>query len=134
MAPFVIACEEPHLVPIHFIFIRFLNRVIESIKHDVAHTFSYVFIPQPNVFTHQRICFEEDEIALSPAKDIMLAIRNKCQLNSEDWSSKDKNFGNKNASYAVFNALEYMLKDSLERLKTMRENISSVKIDLQGYT
>ncbi|KAI9110394.1 hypothetical protein K1719_018554 [Acacia pycnantha] len=42
-----------------------------------------------------------------------------CQLKAENWS-RERNFGDENAPQAVFNALDNMLKDSLERLQKMR--------------
>lgn len=49
------------------------------------------------------------------------AIEKQCEVYSGDCSSNDRSFGaDENGRHAVFNALDTMLKDSLERLKTMR--------------
>jgi hypothetical protein len=53
-------------------------------------------------------------------EDTVSAIGRKCQLNAQDCSSHDKNFGGEKDPRAVFNVLDTMLKSSLERLKIMR--------------
>lgn len=59
---------------------------------------------------------------VSSTKYLLSAIGRKCQLNGQDCSSSmyDKSFGDDKGPDAVFNALDAMLKSSLERLKTMR--------------
>lgn len=48
-------------------------------------------------------------------------IEKKCDVYARDSSSNDRSFGaDENGRHAVFNVLDTMLKDSLERLKTMR--------------
>nr|XP_025624699.1 pentatricopeptide repeat-containing protein At5g24830 isoform X2 [Arachis hypogaea] len=132
MAQFV-ACGEPHLTSTHIAFIRYLNRTIESIRRDIADTFAAIFGSEnnlaPSVSTR---C--EDDIALSSTKYLISAIGKKCHLIAQDCSSNEKSFRDKKGPDAVFNVLDNILKDSLERLKMMRENISLAKIDLQGCT
>ena len=55
----------------------------------------------------------------------MTNLGEKYQLSAEDWLSKNKNHDNKQDPHAVFNVLDVMLKDSLERLKMMRSAIVS---------
>ncbi|XP_020968723.1 pentatricopeptide repeat-containing protein At5g24830 isoform X7 [Arachis ipaensis] len=132
MAQFV-ACGEPHLTSTHIAFIRYLNRTIESIRRDIADTFAAIFGSEnnlaPSVSTR---C--EDDIALSSTKYLISAIGKKCHLIAQDCSSNEKSFRDKKGPDVVFNVLDNILKDSLERLKMMRENISLAKIDLQGCT
>nr|CCW28846.1 putative glycosyl phosphatidyl inositol transamidase like protein [Arachis duranensis] len=128
-----VACGEPHLTSTHIAFIRYLNRTIESIRRDIADTFAAIFGSEnnlaPSVSTR---C--EDDIALSSTKYLISAIGKKCHLIAQDCSSNEKSFRDKKGPDAVFNVLDNILKDSLERLKMMRENISLAKIDLQGCT
>ncbi|WVZ03170.1 hypothetical protein V8G54_023976 [Vigna mungo] len=67
--------------------------------------------------------------------DVDAAIEKKCDVYARDSSSNDRSFGaDENGRHAVFNVLDTMLKDSLERLKMMRENLCLVKIGLtMGY-
>lgn len=44
------------------------------------------------------------------------------QLGDHDWVSKQKDSDDKRDPYAVFNVLDTILKDSLERLKMMRSD------------
>lgn len=50
----------------------------------------------------------------------MTKFGEKYQLRAEDWFSKNKNFNDEQDPHAVFNVLDAMLKDNLERLKMMR--------------
>ena len=61
-----------------------------------------------------------DDISLSSYKYLLSAFGKKCHLNAQDCSSNEKSFGDKEVPHAVFNALDNILKDSLERLKMMR--------------
>ncbi|KAF7824723.1 pentatricopeptide repeat-containing protein [Senna tora] len=128
---FVARGETPFL-PMHIAFLRFLNRSFECIKYDVGRIFSSVFCSQPNMDANGRTFCEEDILSSSP-KDLMSTMGKDCQLNAQDWS-RERNFGDKNGPQAVFNALDNMLKDSLDRLQMMRKNLSLAKIVLQGYT
>ena len=55
----------------------------------------------------------------SIAKDLVSNVGDECRLDADTWS-RERNFGDNNAPQAVFNALDNMLKDSLERLQKMR--------------
>ncbi|CAN6681846.1 unnamed protein product [Malus baccata var. baccata] len=100
----VIACGESS--PSHIALLSCLNRTLDSIKHSIARIFVYILCCQAN---NARIYF---------------------QLTFEDFMKKwDENYHlSAQHPYAVFNALDAMLKDSLERLKTMRESISMAEI------
>ena len=50
----------------------------------------------------------------------MAAMGEQYQLRTQNWCSKQKDFDDERDPYAVFNVLDTMLKDSLERLKMMR--------------
>lgn len=49
----------------------------------------------------------------------MSTMGKESQLNAQDWS-RERNFDDENGPQAVFNALDNILKGSLERLKMMR--------------
>ncbi|KHN27336.1 Pentatricopeptide repeat-containing protein [Glycine soja] len=68
-------------------------------------------------------------------REVDSATKKKCGVNAEDCLSNDDSFGaDGNGRHAVFNALDTLLKDSLERLKMMRENLCLVKTGLTiGY-
>ncbi|KAG6626856.1 hypothetical protein CIPAW_15G081300 [Carya illinoinensis] len=53
---------------------------------------------------------------------------------AQDWYSKQKDYDDKRDPYAVFNVLDTMLKDSFERLKTMRQSISLPDVGFQECT
>ncbi|XP_057453658.1 pentatricopeptide repeat-containing protein At5g24830 isoform X2 [Lotus japonicus] len=131
-ASLYVTCGETHLFPSHNVFQRFLNSAIQSIQQCVAQ----IFGSEHDIIEHAsfcgRICWEED-MGLSSTNYLMSAIGRNCQLNSKDCSSYDMSSGHEKGQHAVFNALDNMLKGSLERLKMMRENISLVKIGLRGY-
>ncbi|KAI4332997.1 hypothetical protein L6164_017855 [Bauhinia variegata] len=114
------SCGELSLLPTHIAFLRYLNRILYSIKHDVAQVLAGIFCFQPNVDRNVRKFCEEDLLS-SSAKDLMTSLQNECYLEAQAWSPIKKNFGDKQGPYAVFNALDSMLKDSLDRLKMMRE-------------
>lgn len=58
-------------------------------------------------------------------EDFMQNLGEKYELSAEDRLSEKKNVDNEQDPQAVFNVLDVMLKDSLERLKTMRSAIVS---------
>ncbi|KAG5106610.1 hypothetical protein JHK82_043580 [Glycine max] len=68
-------------------------------------------------------------------REVDSATKKKCGVNAKDCLSNDDSFGaDGNGRHAVFNALDTLLKDSLERLKMMRENLCLVKTGLTiGY-
>lgn len=55
----------------------------------------------------------------------MQNLGEKYELSAEDWLSERKNVDDEQDPQAVFNVLDVMLKDSLERLKAMRSAIVS---------
>ncbi len=56
----------------------------------------------------------------SSFEDLVATIGERYELRARDWFSKKKDVDDKGDPYAVFNVLDTMLKDSLERLKLMR--------------
>lgn len=61
------------------------------------------------------------------------ATKKKCGVNAKDCLSNDDSFGaDGNGRHAVFNALDTLLKDSLERLKMMR--LVSIYIKFEEFS
>ncbi|RDY14703.1 hypothetical protein CR513_00188, partial [Mucuna pruriens] len=95
-------------------FFRFQNdaaraRPVISTLLAKFHCISLFHVSQDDVVCGCRICSGVDA-----------AVREKCEVNARDCSSNDESFGaDENGRHAVFNALDTMLKDSLERLKMM---------------
>jgi len=62
--------------------------------------------------------------------DVDAAVEKKCEVYAGDSSSNDTSFGaDENGRHAVFNVLDTMLKDSLERLKMMRSVFIVIEFD-----
>lgn len=53
-------------------------------------------------------------------EDIIMSVGNQYQVTTQDWFSQKKNHEEERDPHVVFNILDAMLKDSLERLKRMR--------------
>ncbi|KHN37668.1 hypothetical protein glysoja_007371 [Glycine soja] len=84
-------------------FLIFLNRTFLSIKRRLL---ARILRYQNDAVAHSRQIFREVDDS---------ATEKKCELNAGDCLSNDGG----NGRHAVFNALDTMLKDSLERLKMM---------------
>ena len=53
-------------------------------------------------------------------EDLIMSVGNQYQVTTQDWFSQKKGNDEERDPQAVFNVLDAMLKDSLDRLKTMR--------------
>ncbi|XP_065620892.1 pentatricopeptide repeat-containing protein At5g24830-like [Quercus suber] len=113
----LIGCGESSSSASHIVVLRYLNRALDSIKHDISHLFANLFCFNTNFDSNAKSCGNED-IMPSSFEDLMATIGERCELRARDWLSKKKD--DKGDPYAVFNVLDTMLKDSLERLKLMR--------------
>ncbi|KAH7524284.1 hypothetical protein FEM48_Zijuj06G0103200 [Ziziphus jujuba var. spinosa] len=126
-----IACGESS--PSHLVLLGFVNRTLDSIKRNIAQIFANVFCSQTNNAVDARTCGNADLLPFK-LEDFMTKFGEKYQLSAEDWFSENKNLNDKQDPHAVFNVLDVMLKDNLERLKMMRESISLANMNCQGWT
>ncbi|XVE84087.1 hypothetical protein DITRI_Ditri16bG0141100 [Diplodiscus trichospermus] len=136
----------------HVVLIRLLNQTLDSIKYKVAPTVATMLSISPDSRTkdilesdpRHRILIlltvpniaktRMDESPLSAVGDLMPATRDHYQLKTQDWFLRKKNYNDNQEPPAVFNMLNATLKESLERLKMMRETISLAKIGFKGHT
>ncbi|KAI8006040.1 Pentatricopeptide repeat-containing protein [Camellia lanceoleosa] len=84
--------------------------------------------------THIVNMYRRNGVLPCALQDIIETVVDQCQQQNEDWFSQRKDCNDKRDLRAVFNVLDTMLKDSLERLKTMREGISWAHTGLCGRT
>lgn len=59
-------------------------------------------------------------------QDMIETVGDQCQLRTKNWFSRRQGCNNKGDSQPVFNVLDTMLKDSLDRLKMMRLDFLSL--------
>ncbi|KAJ4848432.1 hypothetical protein Tsubulata_025875 [Turnera subulata] len=110
-----------------------LNRTIETLKHNVAVIFANVFCSEPILDRDARNCRRNDVLPSCSFEDLAETVGHGNGSRTEVLSPNNKE-GDDGDPQTVFNVLDAMLKGSLERLKSMRENITSVKNSLVGYT
>ncbi|GMP68189.1 hypothetical protein CsSME_00027891 [Camellia sinensis var. sinensis] len=124
----LIATEESH-----FLLRLFKGSILtlDSIKDCIAQSFADIFCGKSNIDFFDQRCNGVLPCAL---QDIIETVGDQCQQQNEDWFSQRKDCNDKRDLQAVFNVLDTMLKDSLERLKTMREGISWAHIGLCSRT
>ncbi|KAG5554944.1 hypothetical protein RHGRI_012485 [Rhododendron griersonianum] len=116
----LIASEESHIV------LRLVNggsQTLDFIK-DFVGRIADVFCRKPNFdLVDQRIS-EHNGVLPCALQDMIETVGDQCQLRTKNWFSRRKGYNNERESQPVFNVLDTLLKDSLERLKTMRECIT----------
>ncbi|KAI8561572.1 hypothetical protein RHMOL_Rhmol04G0350700 [Rhododendron molle] len=120
MLKLLLASEESHIV------LRLVNggnQTLDFIK-DFVGRIADVFCRKPNFdLVDQRIS-EHNGVLPCALQDMIETVGDQCQLRTKNWLSRRKGYKNERESQPVFNVLDALLKDSLERLKTMRECIS----------
>lgn len=115
------------------VFFRLFNACIESIKHDVAQIFANVFSFKPYSPANNRPSGHGNLLPFA-LEDLIISVGNQYQVTTQDWFSQNKGHDEERDPRVVFNVLDAILKDSLERLKMMRESVSLTKIGLNGCT
>ncbi|KAF8388674.1 hypothetical protein HHK36_025354 [Tetracentron sinense] len=81
------------------------------------------------------------ELSPTTFEDLMVTVGNLYQIRNQNWFSQKKDYDDERDPQAVFNALDTMLKDSLECLRMIRESIlmagtlweCSSETDFTGY-
>uniref|UniRef100_A0A5B6ZMN9 Uncharacterized protein n=1 Tax=Davidia involucrata TaxID=16924 RepID=A0A5B6ZMN9_DAVIN len=114
MRPLLIATEESHIL------LRLFNgsiQTLDSIKDRIGHIFANTYCGKSNIYLVDK---RHDVPLPSALQDFIVTVGNQYQLETKDWFSQNKDYNDKRSSQAVFNALDAMLKGSLDRLKTMR--------------
>ncbi|CAL5358778.1 unnamed protein product [Camellia sinensis] len=128
MRTLLIATEESHFLLRLF---KCSILTLDSIKDCIAQSFADIFCGKSNIdFFDER----HDGVLPCALQDIIETVGDQCQQQNKDCFSQRKDCNDKRDLRAVFNVLDTMLKDSLERLKTMREGISWAHIGLCGRT
>ncbi|GLU01134.1 hypothetical protein SLE2022_184590 [Rubroshorea leprosula] len=113
----------------HIVFLRFFNQTIDSIKLSVTQIFSSIFCCESNVDPCVR-----DEGPLTAIGELVKNVGDHYQMRTHDWFSRKKDCDDKGDPEAVFNVLDSMLEDSLERLKNMRESIPLENVGFDSCT
>ncbi|CAK9175011.1 unnamed protein product [Ilex paraguariensis] len=116
MQPLLIASEESHFL------LRIFNgsiQTLDSIKDRISQIFNDIFCSKPNRDLVDR---RGSEIFPNAIKDMIAAnVGDGYELRRAEWWSQKKDCDDEgDGSSAVFNALDEMLKGSLNRLKSMR--------------
>ncbi|CAL5434862.1 unnamed protein product [Camellia sinensis] len=128
MRTLLIATEESHFLLRLF---KCSILTLDSIKDCIAQSFADIFCGKSNIdFFDQR----HDGVLPCALQDIIETVGDQCQQQNKDCFSQRKDCNDKRDLRADFNVLDTMLKDSLERLKMMREGISWAHIGLCGRT
>ncbi|CAL5406971.1 unnamed protein product [Camellia sinensis] len=128
MQTLLIATEESH-----FLLRLFKGSILtlDSIKDCIARSFADIFCGKSNIdFFDQRVfcitthivnMYRRNGVLPCALQDIIETVGDQRQQQNEDWFSQRKDCNDKRDLWAVFNVLDTMLKDSLERLKTMSQ-------------
>ncbi|XP_012076311.2 pentatricopeptide repeat-containing protein At5g24830 [Jatropha curcas] len=111
----------------HIFLLRLFDRTVDTIKQNAAQIFSNIFFREPIVDPNTR------HGGSYSIDNLMEALSHRCQLRTQDWFQNKREDNGEGDPQFVFNVLDAMLKGNLERLKSMREGILSVKVDLTGY-
>ncbi|CAA2999272.1 Hypothetical predicted protein [Olea europaea subsp. europaea] len=103
MQPLLIATEESHFL------LRILNgsfQTLDLLKDQISHIFTDFFCSKSNLNLIDPMSVNADQN----------------ELRAKEWSAENKEFSNGkgDSGGAVFNALDAMLKSSLNRLKDTR--------------
>ncbi|KAL5785821.1 hypothetical protein ACOSQ2_008213 [Xanthoceras sorbifolium] len=115
-----IACGESSS-SLQFIIFRLVNQALDSIKLNVA-----------QLFFNSRSLSDDDMLPCT-LKNIMENVADGYRTKTRDlFCSNKEDYDDKGDPQAVFNVLDAMLKENLDRLKTMRENISLANIGVKG--
>ncbi|KAB5513722.1 hypothetical protein DKX38_027628 [Salix brachista] len=112
-----ISCGESSTTTVsaQFLLLRFFEKTIESFKHNVANLFCGILSCEP---------------VLDP--DLRRTRGQGMDVVVGDEFSNNKQFDGGGGDPLVFNVLDSMLKGSLDRLKSMRDDISLVKKGITG--
>ncbi|KAF8380742.1 hypothetical protein HHK36_028232 [Tetracentron sinense] len=123
-------------------FLRIPNssiRTLDIIK-GIGQIFTNIFCQKSDIVGHKRT-LGHGELSPTTLEDLMGTVGNQYQIRTQNWLSQKRDYDDERDPQAVFNALDTMLKDSLERLRMIRESIvmagtlweCSSETDFTGY-
>ncbi|CAI0376483.1 unnamed protein product [Linum tenue] len=130
MALLLLSRGESSMAATQISFIQFLDQAVGNIKRKFDDMIANISCCKAITDSYTR---HGNVLGNGSLDDIMNSIGRHCQLRSEDWFSNKNEDNNGGNSPAVFSVLDDMLRERLERLKSMRESMSLTNIDVVAH-